>query len=293
MDNPAESNDPAKSYEFTVNNYTNEDIAMFNLWAEKGEVSMIRISKEIGESGTPHLQGRVVFLRAYRLKQLKKLHGGAHWIVTKCATDCLYMLKQGSELILDYKKPRKEKEDASILQKAIDFINTENITIRDLWNQHQKAMVLWGRNLEQLWLKKNQNFVPSKFTLKDFTWVPLLDWSTSHIIWGASGIGKTQFALAHFSKPLLVSHIDDLKTFDPEFHDGVVFDDMSFTHYPRTGQIHLLDIDQPRTIHIRYGTISLPANTKKIFTTNEEGGFIFLLEDEAIKRRVTVTRIGK
>jgi len=286
------SGDPAKSYDFTLNNYNDKDIAMFASWAEKGEVSAIRISKEIGESGTPHLQGRVIFLRTYRIKQLKKLHGSVHWEDTKCTADNIYLLKKDSEVILDYKKERKGKEKNGILQKAIDAING-GCTLNNLWTEHQNAMVIFGRNLELLWNKQNITIVKAKFELKDFTFKPIIDWNTSHIFWGASGIGKTQFALAHFNKPLLVSHIDDLKTYNPEIHDGVVFDDMSFTHYPRTGQIHLLDIDQPRSIHIRYSTINIPANTKKIFTTNEEGGFIFLLEDEAIKRRVTVTRIAK
>lgn len=291
-DNSKNSGGPAKSFDFTLNNYSEDDINMFKRWAELGEVSMIRISKEIGESGTPHLQGRVIFKRAYRLKQLKKLHEAVHWEATLASADCIYLLKKDSDMIIDYQQPKKQKDDNSILKHAIDAIE-DNCTLNDLWTHHARAMVIFGRGLETLWHKHNNPIVTSKFTLNDFTWAPLLDWSTSHIIWGASGIGKTQFALAHFNKPLLVSHIDDLKAFNPDIHDGIVFDDMNFTHIPRTAQIHLLDIDQPRSIHIRYSTCTIPANTKKIFTTNEEGAFIFNLEDEAIKRRVTVTRIAK
>lgn len=87
------------------------------------------------------------------------------------------------------------------------------------------------------------------------------------LLHGPSNLGKTHYALAHFTNPLLVSHIDRLKQLSPD-HDGVVFDDMSFRHWPIESVIHLVDKEFTRDINVRYGTIQIPSNTKKIFTYN-------------------------
>jgi len=130
------------------------------------------------------------------------------------------------------------------------------------------------------------------FTLNDFntdllnTLNPLiLKPPKPFVLWGESGCGKTTLARCLLPKALIVSHMDDLASYS-ENHVGIIFDDMSFKHIPREAQIHLLDTDLPRSIHVRYRTAMIPANTPKIFTTNEECGLIFTMPDAAIARRV-------
>lgn len=65
-----------------------------------------------------------------------------------------------------------------------------------------------------------------------------------------------------------MSHIDDLRKFRPNYHVSILFDDVSITHMPETAQIHMLDQENPRSIHCRYGTARIPAGTVKIFTCN-------------------------
>lgn len=109
-------------------------------------------------------------------------------------------------------------------------------------------------------------------------------------MWGPSGVGKTSYLRSRFPNALWVTHIDDLGTFDSAIHtDGIIFDDMSFTHLPRTAQIHLVDMDDDRSIHIRYGTATIPAGTQKFFTSNVRE--IFDLNDAAIARRVRVHHV--
>jgi hypothetical protein len=124
---------------------------------------------------------------------------------------------------------------------------------------------------------------------------PLLDLTTNWLLIGPPGTGKTQFALAHFKEPCLVSHIDDLKNITITT-DGIVFDDMSFRHYAAGSIIHLLDREVSRTIHARYFNAQIPADLPKIFTNNR--GDIFepekgASEDEigAINRRYRVLRV--
>lgn len=111
------------------------------------------------------------------------------------------------------------------------------------------------------------------------------------IMWGESGTGKTTLALNLLPKALIVSHMDDLRNLSPK-HYGIIFDDMSFTHIPREAQIHLLDWDLARSIHIRYGCAHIPKHTPKIFTTNVPYGLIFL-DDPAINRRTKIIMINK
>jgi len=98
-----------------------------------------------------------------------------------------------------------------------------------------------------------------------------LEWNPNItlLIVGESGIGKTTWAKQTIPKPcLFVSHIDDLRKFKPNYHVSILFDDVSIMHMPDTAQIHILDQENPRSIHCRYGTARIPANVTKIFTCN-------------------------
>ena len=66
---------PAKHWVFTCNNYTNEKI---NLIVKDSSIKRYSFQEEIGESGTPHLQGYLEFITKRRpLPLFKDL--GAHW----------------------------------------------------------------------------------------------------------------------------------------------------------------------------------------------------------------------
>jgi len=83
--------------------------------------------------------------------------------------------------------------------------------------------------------------------------------------------------------------MDGLVEFRSDYHEAIIFDDMSFSHMPRTAQIHLLDWDDDRRIHVRYTTVVIPKYTKKIFTSNMLD--LFDLNDSAISRRVEIVNV--
>lgn len=138
--------------------------------------------------------------------------------------------------------------------------------------------------------KKSSNTIlvdPSQGTIGCFLLQNLLPPEDGKSLWikGPSGIGKTTWALKWCKKPcLFVTHMDTLQEFQPAFHMSIVFDDMNFQHLPRSAQIHLLDSDCPRQIHIRYKTVTLPPRVQKIFLSNDD---IFSWRgDDAITRRI-------
>lgn len=116
------------------------------------------------------------------------------------------------------------------------------------------------------------------------------DQSKVLILWGDTGLGKTSMAKIMVPKPaLMVSHLDDLKKFRSGYHLGIIFDDVSIKHLPETAQIHLLDSFDTRSIHVRYGTVTIPKDTKKIITCND-----FPVSDiPAIQRRIQHFKVTK
>jgi len=64
-----------RSYCFTLNNYTEVE----RLVLLHATCRYVIIGKEVGESGTPHLQGYIVFSTEKSLKQVRQLCPRSHW----------------------------------------------------------------------------------------------------------------------------------------------------------------------------------------------------------------------
>lgn len=274
----------SKTWHFTINNHTAADEQWCHNIAD--DVNRITVSEEVGENGTPHLQGMITFKTAKRLSALKKLHATAHWSSERVADSALYCLKNNSRNIINQKNSNQgERTD---LQKACDSV-AAGASIREMYLQHPTVMVRYSKGIKELHAQLNPRLSKAEFSLSQFPWTPITDWSRSVILYGPPNIGKTAFAKAHFENFLLVSHLEQLKGFIPDVHDGIIFDDMSFKHLDRNQQIFITDIDEDRAIECRYEPAFVPAKTRKIFTTNVLD--IFNLDDEAINRRVTVTEV--
>jgi len=113
----------------------------------------------------------------------------------------------------------------------------------------------------------------------------------SILLIGPAGIGKTTWAKRTIPKPcLFVSHMDDLKKFRIGFHVSIIFDDVSILHMPIQAQIHIVDTENPRSIHCRYGCARIPAGIIKMFTCNSVP---VNLEHNAISRRTKCYTINE
>lgn len=268
---------------FTLNNPATNNLnwpahAKYAVWAHQ-------------KVDTDHLQGYVEFDKNCRLKTVKEFLPTAHWEVRRgtAAQARDYCMREETRVEGPWEhgtfKPSTQgkRNDLETVAQAI----ADGASIRDLYQDHPVAMIRYGKGIKDLHSQANPVVEEVKFKLDDFpTWEPVTDWSKSYVFYGPAGTGKTQFALAHFKTPLLVSHMDGLTKFDAATHDGIVFDDMSFRHLPRESQIHVVDQDNNRDIHARYQCASIPRHTKKIFTCNEESHPIFKVDDTAIDTRI-------
>jgi len=86
---------------FTWNNYTEEDIESLKTWVTKG-AGGVGYAKEVGASGTPHIQGYVHMSKRCNLKTMRGLSGKCHWepMKGKLKDSEKYCSKQGELVVL-------------------------------------------------------------------------------------------------------------------------------------------------------------------------------------------------
>ena len=88
-------------------------------------------------------------------------------------------------------------------------------------------------------------------------------------IFGAVNLGKTEWALAQFENPLLVTQRNQLADFRHGWHDGIVLDKIlpreSFTLHECEA---LTDYMQPAAINVKFKIASIPKRTPVIVVTN-------------------------
>lgn len=275
------NNKPSRSWCYTLNNPTDRERSTLSAW----EVSYHVYGEEVGDSGTPHIQGFVTWTRAYRLSALKKLLPRAHWEVAKAKDAGNYCMKDGDFTVIDNRKEKGGRSTA--LKQAVTYLMEKKPTLADLWREQPEVMVRHYKGMEMLLRSTVPVFQSGNYPLESFNREPLDFTDFATVVLGPSGIGKTEFVLAHFKTPLMVSHTDDLQKINDQ-HDAVIFDDMSFLHLPREAQIHLVDVKFTRSIHCRYMNATLPKGMIRVFIANHP----IFVDDPAINRRVRVVYLN-
>lgn len=292
----------AKYWCWTLNNYNDEELEA--LASALSTCTYYVYGKEVGQEGTPHLQGymelpnragmltcREMFTnKGIRPPHLEVRRGSSKQAI-------IYCKKDGDFVEVGEPNGQGKRSDLDEVVAAI----SDGASLHSLWKDFPVPMIRYSGGITKLFNQISPTLaVPAPlYTLEDYPALWRLSLaeigqmgSKSIILWGSSGVGKTSFARAALPTALIVSHMDDLLSFNPDIHEGIIFDDMDFRHLPRTSQIHLFDRDLPRSIHCRYATALIPARTKKIFTTNEHEGCIALTSDPAIRRRISIHRLA-
>lgn len=173
----------AKNWCFTVNNWTAEDRAIF----EGLDVNFIVFEEEVGENGTPHLQGYLQLKVQKRLAWLKKhVHGTAHWEVAHGSPDrnIEYCTKEGKNIHQRGSVSRQGK-GAELMALITAVKQNPQMTEKELWNEHPLAMA------------KYPHVPPSvRAAMAD---VQDMDGELVNLwIWGEKGAGKSKWCKQNY-----------------------------------------------------------------------------------------------
>jgi len=256
----------------------------------KGRASVVEviICSEQHEDGSYH---RHVYLRFNRRIDLRNPRDfdfmGKHGNVQRCnnpeATKN-YIRKDGE--YLEWSDNAPEQDNLFELAKTLGYeefferTRKSNISYqyaRNAWDHGQSEF-------NQITLYEDPNLglnLPLIEPLQVFT----LSSDLTNVIVGPTGCGKTVTLCRRMEKPILFcTHVDQLKHFNPSIHRSILFDDMDFSHWPVTAQIHLCDRQMPRAINRRYGTTLIPGGVQVSVTCNQRP----FLWDPAIQRRLNM-----
>lgn len=170
---------PAKSWCYTLNNYSEEDVNFFKAL----ECKRHRGGKEVApNTGTPHLQGTITFAKATRLSALKKLNSRVHWEVCRAVEASLNYCAKG-ELFVDVNRGEQGKRND--LADAVGVLKDGGLGM--VAALHPTQFVKYHKGLSAL---QNQWCAPP-------TVAPVMEYRTDFptevlVFWGPSGSGKSR-----------------------------------------------------------------------------------------------------
>ena len=181
---------------FTLNNYTDEDQEIFR----KMPYTYLLFGREVGEQGTPHLQGYIQLQKKKRLPAMKKLHAKANWRPSNGDDqhNFVYCTKDGD--FEEHGLRRKTQGGAPTVQERIarNHLLRDTADLNDLINDgtlslNQVPAIEKARKI----LKEH-----ARAALP----VPVLDGDLPHLwFWGQSGTGKSVKARTDYPDAFLKS----------------------------------------------------------------------------------------
>lgn len=230
---------------------------------------METVQHECPTTKKKHWHSYIQFFKLYRIKAVKKLIDDNEAHLKKLYSGDTSYLEDGHDTIAGPfsfgKKCRQGKRrDLDAFKEALD----SDMPIKDISDQFFPQWLKY-QGLVAKYRSLHAPLYKSKYKKEDY-FISIHDWDKHYHLWGPPDTGKTQFALAQFESPLYIRHPDHLTNFDQRTHDGIVIDELSFTHWPTTAVICLLNKKDPAHVHVRYTVADLPAGVRIIFCSNEE-----------------------
>jgi len=241
---------------FTLNNYTDIEYSILTQDLILNTVKYIIVGKEVGEQGTPHLQGYFEFENNQKQRitaaKAKLTHVGIsdsiHLEIAKgTAQQNIAYCSKGGNFVELGQRPKGQGKRTD-LDNAVDAIRNGS-SISDLITDHGSQIVKYGKGL--LLLQQMQQ--PKRFFKTEVYW-----------LWGPPGSGKSRYAWE--TAPDAYAKNCSNKWWDGyENQEVVIMDDFRPSkEIPFSFILNLFD-RYPLTVEVKGGMCTF--NSKKIYVT--------------------------
>lgn len=208
----------ARNWTYTLNNYNDEDIALV-----RGLVCSYHVcGREVGASGTPHLQGYIELEVQQSMTALKKKIPKAHLEVAKgnAEQNKVYCTKD-KDVLLETGKPKRQGK-----RNDLDHVREQ---LAD--GANMRAVVESARSLQSI--RMAEIYLTYHEEKRD--WEPIVKW-----FYGPPGSGKTRQAHAESVDPFVCgTSIKWWQGYDK--HEHVIIDDFRTSFCKLEELLHLLD----------------------------------------------------
>nr|UTS94177.1 replication-associated protein [Porcine circovirus 4] len=270
---------PVKRYCFTLNNYTEEEEKKIKEFLTSENCEYAVVGKEVGENGTPHLQGFVNLKKKMRFHPFKKAIGERSHIEQARGTDCdnKKYCSKGGDLLLEVGEPSAQGK-RSDLKAAVAALNAGS-SMSEVAREFPSVFIRYGRGL--------RDYVITAGLGKS------REWKTEvHVIVGIPGVGKSRHVQEKGGADLFWKPRDKWwDGYNGQSH--VVLDDY-YGWLPYDDLLRLMD-RYPLHVETKGGSIEFVAKTMWI-TSNKQikdwYDYVELKVDiRALYRRVTTYQV--
>lgn len=139
------SNGPkAKQWCFTLNNYTPADLDNLSSPPQE-EVAYLIYGKEVGASGTPHLQGTVCFQSRKRLRQVIQIIGQAHCSITRNLLQSIEYCKKEGDFFEFGNIPNQESGKRTDIEAFKETVKKGVTCLKELRDRHSEICAKYPR----------------------------------------------------------------------------------------------------------------------------------------------------
>lgn len=212
----------SRCYCFTLNNYTDEEVTILSEC--NPPLKAIWWGKEVGENGTPHLQGYATFKKPMRIVGIKKLPG--------CERMHLEVRRGTHQQAIDYCGKSAPLEKFGDTEKGQGYRTDIDWVRSTAGTEGMRGVTLCG-NMQQI--RVAEKFLTYHEESRD--WKPHIEW-----YWGATGTGKSRTAREKLANDDMFVKNDGSKWWDGyDAHDAVIIDDFRDSWWSLTEMLSLLD----------------------------------------------------
>ena len=166
-----------RAWTITLNNYTESDLFAIKSLFKLGAYAIC--GKEVGESGTPHLQAYIRLKDALTLATMKKHIGKAHLEVAKGddKQNQTYCSKDGNFFEVGEPSEQGKRNDINELAQKI---KNKEITLEDIMFDYPVLYMKYSRSIEKM----------CNAVLESRSFPPAVYWR-----WGLAGTGKSRYCI--------------------------------------------------------------------------------------------------